>query len=193
MLCGPVCIIYAISCSKSQRHLILRLNCSTAVTNTPVPKTKRFRDRAEEHGSTPPRRLAYTFLLLVPRGPSPHSRRVYGEALDDFWAWCREAAPAGFTPENDSSEILTHGLISGGLRCMLSLLRMQDKGGLVRQRRLIVCLFLWMFGLFGLLRMIGNPRFEMLHGSDVVQLIASGVCFGVGFGVLFGKRKFPGE
>lgn len=50
-----------------------------------------------------------------------------------------------------------------------------------------------MFGLLGLVRMIDNPRFEMLHRSDVVQFIVSGFCFGVGFGVLFGKRKFPGE
>lgn len=63
----------------------------------------------------------------------------------------------------------------------------------VRRRRLIVFVFLWMFGLFGLLHMIGNPRLAMLHGADVVQLVASGVCFGVGFGLLFGNRKFPGE
>jgi hypothetical protein len=50
-----------------------------------------------------------------------------------------------------------------------------------------------MFGLFALLQMIGKPRFETFHGSDVVQLIASGMCFGFGLGVLFGKRKFPGE
>lgn len=61
------------------------------------------------------------------------------------------------------------------------------------RRRLTVFLSLLMLGLFGLLRMIGNPRLAMLHGSDFVQLIASGLCFGVGFGVLFGKRKFPGE
>ncbi len=61
------------------------------------------------------------------------------------------------------------------------------------RRRLTVFLFLSMFGLFGLLRKIGNPRLAMLHGSDVVQLIASGLCFGVGAGVLLGKRKFPGE
>jgi len=50
-----------------------------------------------------------------------------------------------------------------------------------------------MFGLFPLLNFIGNPRFETFHKSDVVQLIASGLCFGFGFGMLFGKRKFPGE
>jgi len=47
-----------------------------------------------------------------------------------------------------------------------------------------------MFGLFALLNIIGKPRFETFHKSDVVQLVASGLCFGLGFGVLFGKRKF---
>jgi hypothetical protein len=44
-----------------------------------------------------------------------------------------------------------------------------------------------------LLNSLSNPRLEGLHGSDFVQLITSGLCFGVGFGVLFGGRKFPGE
>jgi hypothetical protein len=50
-----------------------------------------------------------------------------------------------------------------------------------------------MFGLLALLQIISRPRFETFHRSDVVQLVASGACFGFGFGVLFGKRKFPGE
>jgi hypothetical protein len=50
-----------------------------------------------------------------------------------------------------------------------------------------------LFGLLALLRMIVSPRFATFHGSDVVQFLASGLCFGFGFGVLFGKRKFPGE
>ena len=58
---------------------------------------------------------------------------------------------------------------------------------------IIVCVFVWMFGMFGLLRMTDNPRVAMLHGSEVVRLVAYGVCLGVGFGLLFGKRKFPGE
>ena len=50
-----------------------------------------------------------------------------------------------------------------------------------------------MFGLIALLNSLSKPRVEGLHGSDVVQLVASGLCFGFGFGVLFGGRKFPGE
>lgn len=36
-------------------------------------------------------------------------------------------------------------------------------------------------------------RLKGLHGSDFLQLIASGLRFGLGFGVLFGGRKIPGE
>jgi hypothetical protein len=63
----------------------------------------------------------------------------------------------------------------------------------VGKRRVVLFLFLLMFGLAPLLNSLSNPRLAGLHGSDVVQLVASGLCFGVGFGVLFGGRKFPGE
>ncbi|HEY7635574.1 MAG TPA: hypothetical protein VH763_08525 [Gemmatimonadales bacterium] len=35
------------------------------------------------------------------------------------------------------------------------------------------------FGLLSLFNMFNKPRFAALHGSDVVQLIATGMCFGV--------------
>jgi len=61
------------------------------------------------------------------------------------------------------------------------------------KRRVILILFLLLFGFFAVLNSFGNPRIEGLHGSDVTQLIASGLCFGVSFGVLIGRRRFPGE
>jgi len=61
------------------------------------------------------------------------------------------------------------------------------------RRRIFVFGFLFIFGLLGLSRSIDNPRVQTLHGSDVVQLMASGACFGVAFGLLLGKRKLPGE
>ena len=63
----------------------------------------------------------------------------------------------------------------------------------MRKRRVTLFLILLMFGLIALLNSLSKPRVEGLHGSDVVQLVASGLCFGFGFGVLFGGRKFPGE
>ena len=61
------------------------------------------------------------------------------------------------------------------------------------KQRLTLSIFLVIFGLFPLLNSLSNPRLGGLHGSDFMQLIASGLCFGFGFGVLFGARKFPGE
>ncbi len=61
------------------------------------------------------------------------------------------------------------------------------------KRRLILFFFPLMFGLFPLLNSLRNPRLEGLHGSDILQLIASGLCFGFSFGILMGSRRFPGE
>ena len=63
----------------------------------------------------------------------------------------------------------------------------------MRRRRVFLFVFLLMFGSFALLGIMNKPRFETYKKSDVVQLIASGLCFGIGIGVLVGKRKFPGE
>jgi hypothetical protein len=63
----------------------------------------------------------------------------------------------------------------------------------VGKRRVISIVFLLLFGLFPLLNSLGNPRIKGLHGSDVMQLIASGLCFGAGFGIMIGSRRFPGK
>ncbi len=62
-----------------------------------------------------------------------------------------------------------------------------------RRARITVGLFIFMFGLFPLLNAIDNPRVQTLHGSDVVGLIASGLCFGFGLGLLLCKLMFRGE
>ena len=47
-------------------------------------------------------------------------------------------------------------------------------------------------GLVGLVSLIGKPRFETFHNVDVLQLLGSGMCFGVAlattFTILRGKR-----
>jgi hypothetical protein len=50
-----------------------------------------------------------------------------------------------------------------------------------------------LFGLFPFLNSLSNPRIAALHGVDILQLVASGLCFGVGLGILIGSRKFPGD
>jgi hypothetical protein len=61
------------------------------------------------------------------------------------------------------------------------------------KQRLAVAAFLFLFGTFPLLNSLSNPRLSGIHGSDRLQLIAVGFCFGLGFGILMGARKFPGE
>jgi hypothetical protein len=61
------------------------------------------------------------------------------------------------------------------------------------KRRLAVAVFLFLFGTFPLMNSFDNPRLSGIHGADRLQLIAVGLCFGVGFGLLVGGRRFPGE
>ena len=50
-------------------------------------------------------------------------------------------------------------------------------------------LLLALMGAMALMNNLGKPRVEALHGSDVVGLVASGFCFGIGFIGLIGKLK----
>jgi hypothetical protein len=61
------------------------------------------------------------------------------------------------------------------------------------KRRLAVAVFLFLFGTFPLMKSLDNPRLSGIHGSDRLQLIAVGLCFGVGFGLLVGGRRFGSE
>jgi hypothetical protein len=63
----------------------------------------------------------------------------------------------------------------------------------MRRGRVIASVFLLLFGTFALLSTMSNPRVEALHGSDVVRLIASGLCFGVGLALLLRPFTFRGE
>ena len=63
-----------------------------------------------------------------------------------------------------------------------------------RQRsiRIIVGLFLLLLGVPPLLNALANPRVQTLHAPDVLGLIASGLCFGFGLGLLLSKLMFRG-
>jgi hypothetical protein len=63
----------------------------------------------------------------------------------------------------------------------------------MRKRKVIAGVFLLMFGLLGVFRMLSNPRVQALHGSDVLALMAPGLCFGVGLPLLLGRLMFRGE
>jgi hypothetical protein len=44
-------------------------------------------------------------------------------------------------------------------------------------------------GVIGLINLMQNPRFAAFHRVDVLQLIASGMCFGVALSALFALMR----
>jgi hypothetical protein len=50
-----------------------------------------------------------------------------------------------------------------------------------------------MSGMPPLINAMGKPRVATLHGSDVMGLFASGLCFGFGSALLISKLIFPDE
>jgi hypothetical protein len=63
----------------------------------------------------------------------------------------------------------------------------------VKKRRLGVSVFLILFGMIPLMNSFSNPRITGMRMVDRLQLISSGACLGVGFGILIGGRKFLNE
>jgi hypothetical protein len=59
-----------------------------------------------------------------------------------------------------------------------------------RNTRMIVGLFMLMGGVPPLVNALGNPRVQTLHTPDVMGLIAAGLCFGFGLGLLLSKLMF---
>jgi hypothetical protein len=50
-----------------------------------------------------------------------------------------------------------------------------------RRRRLASIVIPAIVGLTALLTVIGRPRFQTYHTVDALQLVASGLCFGIAF------------
>jgi len=63
----------------------------------------------------------------------------------------------------------------------------------VKRRRLSVSVFLVLFGMIPLLNSFSNPRISGMRMVDRIQLVSSGACLGLGFGILIGGRKFLNE
>ncbi len=63
----------------------------------------------------------------------------------------------------------------------------------MKRRRLGVSVFLILFGMIPLMNSFSNPRISEMRLVDRLQLISSGMCLGVGFGILAGGRKFLNE
>jgi hypothetical protein len=62
-----------------------------------------------------------------------------------------------------------------------------------RKSARITGVLLILFGFMPLLNSLDNPRLATAHGADRLQLIAVGVCFGVGALLLAGLLRFPEE
>ena len=62
-----------------------------------------------------------------------------------------------------------------------------------RKSSRITGVFVILFGFMPLLNSLSNPRLASAHGSDRLQLIAVGLCFGIGACLLAGLFRFPGE
>jgi hypothetical protein len=52
------------------------------------------------------------------------------------------------------------------------------------RRKIVPFVVPLLFGIMSFSNIISNPRLATLHGSDVVQLMASGMCFGVAIAML---------
>lgn len=55
-----------------------------------------------------------------------------------------------------------------------------------RKRSIIVAMAI---GLISLMNVFRSPRFELLHTVDILQLVASGMCFGVALTHMFRGLK----
>jgi hypothetical protein len=53
-----------------------------------------------------------------------------------------------------------------------------------RRRRLVPIWVPLLMGLLSLSNMLSRPRIALLHGSDIVQMIGTGMCFGVALATL---------
>jgi hypothetical protein len=54
-------------------------------------------------------------------------------------------------------------------------------------------LFVAVFGIGVLVLKLGNPRVQLLFASDVVSLLAAGMCFGVAFALLTNQLNPRGK
>jgi hypothetical protein len=60
-----------------------------------------------------------------------------------------------------------------------------------RRRRSTSIFILILVGSIGLVTLMGRPRFQMYATVDVLQLLASGLCFGLALGALL--RTWRGD
>lgn len=67
------------------------------------------------------------------------------------------------------------------------------EGNAVRDKRLLPAVVMpFLIGMIGFFNLTRRPRFELFHTVDVLQLLATGMCFGIALAALLmiwrGKR-----
>ena len=72
-------------------------------------------------------------------------------------------------------------------------LTLGQKSARTRKARMFVGLFVFLSGVPPFINGMSNPRVAVLHGSDVMGLLASGLCFGFGLALLIIRLVFRGE
>ena len=72
-------------------------------------------------------------------------------------------------------------------------LTLGQKAARRRKARIVVGLFVLLSGVPPLINAMSNPRVATLHGSDVMGLLASGLCLGFGLALLISRLIFRGE
>jgi hypothetical protein len=72
-------------------------------------------------------------------------------------------------------------------------LTLGQKAARRRKARMVVGWFVLLSGVPPLINALGNPRVATLHGSDVMGLLASGLCLGFGLALLISRLIFRGE
>ena len=104
--------------------------------------------------------------------------------------------PSGGDSEHDSQPVMFHANaqrpdaseLESGL-CVCDSMAAMNK----RKSSRITGVFLILFSVMPLLNSLSNPRLAGAHGSDLLKLIAVGLCFGIGACLLAGLFRFPGE
>jgi len=72
-------------------------------------------------------------------------------------------------------------------------LTLNQKATRTRKARMFVGFFVFLSGVPPFINAMGNPGVATLHGSDVMGLCASGLCFGFGLALIICRLIFRWE
>lgn len=62
---------------------------------------------------------------------------------------------------------------------------------MARSSRFLMPIILIAAGVIGIAALVERPRYQTYHAADIVQLVASGMCFGVALARLLTRSRKP--